>query len=163
MVYVGCILIIIMSAYIGKYISNKYVYKDKFYQFLVGLCVYLKSNIGFNHTKIEQLFDDYIKSYKTEFNNEVNLFKKICLQYDLEVKEISYVLKNINKEEREVIISRVKQIGNNEEKFEMEKLDQFMEYCKYKQKEYENQRKNMQPLCYKLSLAIGSVICILII
>ena len=78
MVYVGCILIIIMSAYIGKYISNKYVYKDKFYQFLVGLCVYLKSNIGFNHTKIEQLFDDYIKSYKTEFNNEVNLFKKIC-------------------------------------------------------------------------------------
>ena len=162
MVYIGCVLIIILAGIVGKFFSNKYVYRDKFYQFLINMCVYFKSSIGFNHSKIEQLFDDINEGLGKEFSKEIELLKNICTGVNVGESEVNTVFYNLNKEEREIIISRIKQIGLNEDKCEVEKLDQFLEFCKLKKREYENQRKSMQPLCYKVSLAIGAVLCILI-
>ena len=163
MVYIGCVLIIILSGMVGKYFSNKYVYRDKFYQFLINLCVYFKSSIGFNHRKIEELFNDLNEGLGKEFLKEIELLKNICMGAIVNEGEVNTIFNNLNKEEREIIISRIKQIGLNEDKYEVEKLDQFLEYCKLKKTGYENQRKSMQPLCYKVSLAIGAVLCILIV
>lgn len=162
MIYFGCVLIILLSGYVGKLFADKYVYRDKFYQCLISLCLYFKSNIGFSHTKLEDLFNSYIKDCGG-FNQEIEFFKDVCLGRDMTNKKPCRIFKNINQEERITIISRLKQFGVNEEKFEIEKLDQFMNYCKQKQKEYSEQRKSMQPLSYKISLAIGVVFCILIL
>ena len=96
MVYVGCVLIVILSAIIGKGFSDKYVMRDKFYRHLVNMCLYFKMNIGFNHTKLEQLFDEFENLNNQDFFSETMFLKKICIRdgYDVTDQELKTVFKS---------------------------------------------------------------------
>ena len=109
MVYIGCVLIIILSGMVGKCFSNKYVYRDKFYQFLINMCVYFKSSIGFNHSKIEQLFDDINEGLGKEFSKEIELLN-LSEENILAVRQASIMLDLTKKDIEDIFYNNAKRL-----------------------------------------------------
>ena len=166
MVYVGCLLIVVLSAYLGKSYASKYVMRDKFYRTLNEMCLFFKTNIGFNHTKLEQLYNDFLSQSNNKFSSQLLNLKKLCLE-NSNLQGVVYGIKKnlsfIPNEEVDILVSKFSQIGTCAENIELGKLEELINFTSVMQKEYSEQRKILEPLSYKLSVSIGLVISILII
>lgn len=163
MVYLGCVFIMLISAYLGKEISNKYVIRSKFYRHLKNMCIYFKNNISFTQSKINDLFDSYIKLNEQGFYNETIEFKNYCISFDKNNTKICKMLSFLKNDEVKLIVSHFDQLGNSSQNIEQEKLDVFIKYLDYQLIEKEKKQKEMQGLTYKLCLMVGLVLCIILI
>ena len=60
MTYVMSVSIILISGYIGKRLSEKFIFKDRFYKEMINFTIHLKNNILFGQKKIEEIFEKLI-------------------------------------------------------------------------------------------------------
>ncbi len=162
MVYVACIGLVCLSAFIGKLITKSFVQRDKFYKEMILFCEYLKNNIGFRQTKLSNLFDDYMAQYPKS-SNSFNYLKEVCLNGEARASKEQSPLYFLKQEEKQAIINFFKSLGKGNSDVELSLINNFKTLIDTKSKDAESFRKTNESLTYKLSLAIGVVICILIV
>jgi len=162
MVYVLCVGIVILSGVVGKFIAKSFVLRDGFIKELIHMVTYFKNNISFKQTKVIDLFNDYIKLSEGKYTQQIKTLS--CLvNKNIDAKQYSSQLYFLKKEELAVIIKFFEDIGTSSEEIEVEKVEVFLEYLKNKSKDAESARQKNEGLAYKVSIAIGIVVSILII
>ena len=162
MIYFVCIGVMVVSAFIGKQITLRIVKRDRFYKDLYEFCGYLKGNIAFFQNKIVDIFDGYIKEYKSDFCGFYTSVKNSFLnnnELDLAIEN----LKIFKTEEKIALKSFLVGLGKNDQSNQVLLIDNFKQYVSKKVDECSSIRKSREGLIYKLSLAVGAVICILIL
>ena len=164
MIYVGCVLVVCLSGLVGNSLVKIFVLRDKFYKEILRFVQYLIVEIDFYQTKIHALFIKYINENNTIFKTQLNEIMQMIIEDKREEKKLDaksfYFLKHDDKKSLETYFL---QIGNKGVDIEVSNLKRFEGWVKAKSKDVEVQRKNNEGLIYKLSLAIGAVICILIV
>lgn len=161
MIYFLCIGILCLSGLIGKKIAKTVVVRDEFYKFLCSFCDYIKMNISLYQIKINDLFDGYVKNYPSKFEKELIEFKKyVC---DDNKNKACGEIKFLKPSEHEELKNFLIQLGVSDECNQISHIDNFKQLVLSKAQECKNIRKVNEGLIYKVSLAIGSIICILII
>jgi len=159
MLYVVPIIIVAIFGYIGKQISKVYVLRDYFYAELINLCEYLKNNISFKEEKINDMLSNYSFLYKKEIEKYLNINEIDVTEEDIKCFESCYFLKD---NEREILNKFFKELGDCGKRIEIEKIESILMYLKeQKKKATENKIANCG-MIYKISLAVGAVVSILI-
>lgn len=161
MVYVGCVLIIVLSSVVGRGLVKLFIIRDKFYKELKLFVGYAKTEIEFSQIKLTELFDKFFEEKQVEFLKEFQEIKNYLMQNEKKCldNKILYFLK---REERRNIEVFFRGFGTKGVSEEIGQLEKYQEELKRKINEVESIRKTNEGLIYKLSLAVGVVVCILI-
>jgi len=163
MIYFLVVIVMALSAAVGKMISNSIEKRDRFFSDMLDFLDFLMNNIKFSKTIISDIFDEFIKEKNSAFAELLLLLKKINLgesEADVAFNKKTYFLK---KEEKEKLKNFAKSLGGGDENSQLNIIQNFKTYISSKQIQSSEARQTNQPLCMKLSLAVGAVICILII
>ena len=157
MIYIVCVGIVCLSAYIGKILTRALVERDEFFKEINLMLEYFKNNIEYRHCKIAELF----KNYKhVTLNNSV--YQKIH-DYYFDNKEKRMKFTFLKAEEKERLNVFFKEFGNGDKNVEVNNIVSLMEYVKNKKIEASEVRKKNEGLIYKVSIAVGVVLSIIII
>ncbi|MBQ7467003.1 MAG: stage III sporulation protein AB [Clostridia bacterium] len=160
-IYFVCITIMAASYFAGKEIAKIYVKRDRFFKNLSEFCDFLKSNISFFQTKISEIFDGYIKDYSSEFDNIYKQFQNLIM--DENGKSVAEDIKFLKAEDKVTLNNFLKGLGKSDQKNQMMLIDNFKNYALKRSEECASARRSQEGLIFKVSLAVGAVICILII
>lgn len=158
MIYALSILIVSLSALVGRLITKKYVDRDKFYNELVAFVNKLKNNINFRCLPIESIFSDYIKS--SSYQKEFTILKNISLNH---ITYDNFQISYLKTEEKKLIYEFFVSLGDGNNIVELNQIESFLQDITKISNESKEIRKKNEGLIYKLSIAIGVVICILIV
>ncbi len=164
MIYILCVGIVCLSGYVGSLVARTFVFKDKFYKEMLSLVLWLKNNINFNRLKLADVLNDFLKNSDKKLEKQMTIVKKIILGQISEEEFINSVsLYFLKKEEKATLVRYLKDVGSGNDVVELDKYEGFKQYLENKSNEAENSRKKNEALAYKLSIAIGVVVSILII
>ena len=161
MVYI-CILIMIASAGIGKMVTSIYLKREGFFAELYRFCGYLIINIAFFQSKMEDIYGSYTKIYQSSFADIFTKFKQFT-KGEIDDANLFSNLLYLKNDEKNMMKRFVLCIGNNDEKNQIEILEEFKKYFKEKSELCTKIRREQEGLVYKISLSVGAVICVLII
>lgn len=161
MVYIGCVLVVCLSAYIGKCFAKVYVLRDKFYKEFFKFINYLEGEIVFFQKKSKDLIDNYIQIKGDSFSKELYEIKHILIgeKNSLDFKMFFY----LKKEERMFIEEFLLGFGCKDLSVEVDNIKKIQVELGRKKDEAERLRKCNEGLIYKVCLAMGVVFCILIV
>ncbi len=161
MVYVLCVGIMCVSALIGKKIAKIVVLRDEFYKLIVVFCDYLKTNISMYRMKTNELIDGFVKNYPSQFDKIFIGFKKCigAVNNELQLTEIGFLKTSEIQEIKNFLL----QLGTSDEANQIAAIENFKQVISYRTELCKKSRNIKEGLIFKISLAIGSVICILII
>lgn len=156
--FVVCLLIVGGFAVCGKFLTDGLIKRDKFFLEMTNFCEYLKTNITFTHTKVKELYSGYVETYNSEFKEIFESLKNI------EMKNEEEFYKNIflKKEEKKQIVNFAKQLGYSDIDMQISLIENFKNYIQNKSNLASEKRKQNAPLCYKVCIAIGMIVSILI-
>lgn len=154
------IIIIVLFGIIGILYKRKLEDEYYFLKYIQDFNNYFSSNVVLFKNNIVEIIDNYIIMQKNKNANFCNLFLKNGNIYEFNEKILkSYISSNDTKE---LIKLYFKNLGKNEYSFEKEKLNEFNVILKQKIDESYNNLKNKGDLYFKLLLAIGAIIGILL-
>ena len=156
MKYLICVLIVAFSAGVGKMLSKKYVVRDMFFKELLDFLNLLKSNISFKKMKVEEIYNNFFEG-EPKFKN---LFEEMKSSGQITNSKQFWFLKN---EEKKTLESFLKTLGTGNDVTEMQNIENYISSLKDKIHDAEDNRKKNESIIYKVSLAVGAVICILIL
>lgn len=164
MIYILCCGIVCLSSYIGFLIAKSYVLKDKFYKAMLAMCDGFISNINFKQNKLGELLSNLSVGQDKLLERPISLVKKVVIKQAGESEfENAGCLYFLKKEEKKELYTFISDIGDGNIVNEKQKYETLKYYLTQKSNEAENNRRKNETLCYKLSIAIGVVISILII
>lgn len=151
-----------LSAVCGKLIALVYEKRDKFYEELEKFCEFLKNEIGFCQTKVGMIFDKFESTYDIKNKSAFSDLKKYTenKSSNEEVLQSLYFLK---KHEKQMIIDFIKTLGNLDETHQVANVENFAGNIKKLHEEAQSKRKQNAPLCYKLCIAVGAAVCVMIL
>lgn len=154
--------IVAVSAICGKIISRGFEKREVFFNDLENFCLFLKSEITFKQSKIGDIYEQFYKTYNPASVEMIKRIEQLSTdrQKNISLLEKIYFLK---KEEKQIIYDFAITIGKTDEDNQIANIKNFVEYVKRWQQEASLKRKQNTPLCYKVCLAIGAVICVLIV
>ena len=162
--YLVCVLVVCVSAYIGRLIVKRYVDRDNFYAELIQLIEYIKNNIIYKQSKIKDLFNEYMKKDKVFFKSQLDKMKDCVLTTDnnsskLKKTEFSF----LKSDEISQIERFLRELGTSNSEIEISKINGFISGIKTKKEEVYTARKQNEGLIFKVSIAIGVILSILIV
>ena len=164
MIYILCCGIVCLSSYIGFLIAKIYVLKDKFYKAMLAMCDGFISKINFKQNKLGELLSNLSVGQDKLLERPVSLVKNVVIKQAVESEfENAGCLYFLKKEEKKELYTFISDIGDGNIVNEKQKYETLKYYLTQKSNEAENNRRKNETLCYKLSIAIGVVISILII
>lgn len=163
MTFIYILLIMGVSAIAGKILTSNIIARDKFYKEFLSMLEYFKNNINFTKQKIEQLYMGYLSANDVKFKEIFLELKNINLLGSEEQSKSLNKAYFLKKEEKQQIIEFSKMFGTHSDEIELGSIDAFMSQIKQRSCDAESKRKSQESLYYKLCLAVGSVVCILII
>lgn len=155
-----CIIIFVICSGAGYIYKLRLKIKQQFLEYLLEFENYLSCNMTLFKNDVIEIINKFLESKKDKcekFNlvfvqsNGVYLFdKKILLKY-------------LKDENQVAMIDRfLKELGKNEYEFEKEKNKNFEDYIKTEIVDAKNVCDKQGSLYFKLSLALGAVLCIII-
>lgn len=156
------LLLIIMTFFAGL----GYLFKARqkreiaFYDFLFDFAEFCKSNISLFQNNLVNIIDNYIIMHKNKNANFDKIFAKKAYIYQISKENIEKLIQN--KKDSETVFSFLTGLGGSDYEFERKRIDEFLDFIKTKrEKEFEVLLKNAD-LKFKLFLAIGAVVCIVV-
>lgn len=155
------LVILSVSAFCGKLFSQNYSKRETFFTELENFCLFLKTEICFSQTKVGAIYEKFERTYKIKNSAIFNAMKMVS-ENKTDEKELNncYFLKT---SEKEKMIEFATEIGRTDEKNQVLNIEHFLESVKIWKSESIEKKKQNQPLCYKLCLAFGALVCILIL
>ena len=154
------ISIIIAFGIVGILVKKKYERENEFYKFLKNFHQYYISNVSLFKNNVVEIIDNYIIMHKNKSANYIKIFAKSnnIYQFNHEIIERNI----IKKEDAVIVLNYLNNIGKGEYVFEKEKIYEFSKYLDVKIDESLIDLKNKGELYFKLLLAIGAVIAIIL-
>ncbi len=114
--YLMLFLVFVLSTLIGRYISNKYVYRLKELEEIKNALNIFKSKIKFTYEPIPEIFDEISKNTTNNisklFENAVEIMKNETATVAWE-RAIDNFSGNLNKEDKHTIKTLSKLLRNN--------------------------------------------------
>ena len=162
MIYFVCIGVLCFSAFIGKQLTGVLVKRAEFFAKMNEFCGYLRSNIAFFHKKLADIFDGFISDFYSKYNDVFYEFKKyvdVGDKNEIKIDKLFF----LKSDEKNTIINFLLELGKSDEKNQILLIDNFGSYINKKSEECNLKRKTNEGLIYKVSLAVGAVVCILIL
>lgn len=155
------VLILGCSALCGKLFARRFEWREKFFVELDNFCMFSKTEISFCQTKIDDIHSKFLNTYSVTNKSFFDEMKEISKgkNQDLSFEKQLF----LKKQEKEKIVEFAKMLGKTDEKNQILNIEHFLSLVKEWKDEACLKRKQNQPLCYKLSLAVGALICILIL
>ena len=158
--------IILSSAVILLFGLIGFFYKQKFKEELFMYCYikkfnkYYQSNITLFKNNIVEIINKYIIMQNNKNANYNKIFIKNNNIFSINKEFLDkYIL---NKLDSDLIINYFNNLGKYEYNYEIKKLEEFDEFLNLKIKNIEDDIKNKGDLYFKILLAIGAVVAILI-
>lgn len=143
-----------------------YMYKQEVksqYDFMVYLKNYsnfLSSNISLFKNNLVKITDDFL-NLNSQKNAKFNkIFVKIGEIYSISQKNVDFFLKN--EQDRQVVLSFLSTVGNNDYEYENNKINSFIIYLNEREKVYLDNIKLKGELTLKILISIGLVVSILV-
>lgn len=154
-----CLFILIFFGCIGYGFKYKRKRENDFYNYLSEYASVCKSNISLFKNDIVNITDNYIITQKNKNANYNKIFVKSGNVYQISMDFINkYVT---DKKDTEIIYNFLNQLGTNDYEFEKKRIQEFLDYLNGKSKNFENLMKSAD-LKFKVMLAVGAVVCIVI-
>lgn len=154
------ILIIIIFGIVGIAYKRKLELEYQFLKYVNDFNNYFSSNIILFKNNIVNIIDSYIIMQKNKNAKFSNLFLKNGYIYQFDEKILKYYI--FSNDTKEVIKLYLNNLGKNEYYFEKEKINEFNVFIKQKIEQSYDNFKGKGDLYFKLLLAIGAVIGILL-
>lgn len=154
------IFIIIIFGIFGILYKRKLELEYLFLKYIQSFNNYFSSNVVLFKNNIVDIIDNYKIMQKNKNANFDNLFLKNGNIYEFDEKILKCYISN--NDTVQVIKLYLESIGKNEYYFEKEKLNEFNIFIKQKIEQSYNNLKNKGDLYFKLLLAVGAVIGILL-
>lgn len=154
-------LILGCSALCGKMFARRFELREKVFVELESFCMFSKTEIAFCQTKVGDIYLKFFNSFVVTNKQFFEELKSIS-----EGAKQSFTFENqyyLKKNEKEKIVEFGKLLGKMDEKNQILNIEHFSSLVNFWKNEACLKRKQNQPLCYKLSLAVGALICILIL
>lgn len=153
--YLFGILIICGCFVCGKFILRKYIKRDEQISLLIKLTGMLKNNLEFRQKRIEEIFDEFQESNKSDF---VTNLKEI-----VKGKPLTKSSCNLKEDEMSEVNNFFSELGDGNSEVEKNKLDGFIFYLNELKEDSKQERKNNEGLINKLSISVGAILAILIL
>ena len=155
-----CFFIMIFFGMIGYRFKLKQRREIEFYNYLNEFTMFCKSNISLFKNNMVNIIDSYIITQENKNANYNKLFVKNGSIYQISRNIIDKYI--ANEKDAEIVFSFLNGLGGNDYEFEQKRIDDFRNCVLIKkEKEFDNLLKNAD-LKFKVVLAIGAVVCIVI-
>lgn len=155
-----CLSIIFAFGAVGYLYKERFVSKLKLANFLLSFVEYYESNLSLFKTNMVEIINTFIITQKNKNEKLIKLFQKSGQIFQINDEILKNNLDNEN------CFNQVKKylnsIGQNEYEFEKEKNKNFKEYIKQQILNFEDEVEKKSKLGFKILLAIGAVVAILI-
>lgn len=151
-----------VSAICGKVIALFYEKRESFYCELDNFCEFVKNEIGFCQTKVKTVFEKFESTFNLknkEFFNNLKNYSENESKEELITKNLYFLKPN----EKIAIMNFMKTFGEFDEKRQVSNIENFACQIKKQHEEAVLKRKQNAPLCYKLCLSVGAVVCVMIL
>ena len=161
MVYIFCVIIMCTSAYIGIKLPQILIKRAQFFKKLGEFCDFYKMKISFFQTKVSSIIDEFTDKHSSQLNQIFIEIKK----YMLDGNGVEF-LKQYNflkADEIEIIKSFITELGKNNVDNQILLADKFADYVNRIALDCESKSVKQKGVIFKISLACGAVISILII
>ncbi len=155
-----CLFIMAVSGGIG--ISFKISIKKKlaFFNLLNDFAEFAKQNISLFKNNLVQIIDEFILKENEKNAKYLQIFQKNGQIYTF---DRDLVLKySGNEADADMILRFLSELGKNEYDFERIRLDEFLSILKSKTNKEKEELSSKGSLAFKVSLAIGAVLSIII-
>ena len=154
------ILIMFCSGYIGIYVKDKYKRQFEFYLLLKEYINFLDANISLFKENIIEININFkiMQKNKNANNRYINLNNQDTMVFDL--KKLQNTV--LNKDDYVIIKTYLEKLGEGDYLIEKEKITQLTKFIDKNIINSKDLIKSKGDLCFKLSLALGAVISILI-
>ena len=163
MKYLLVVSIVCLSGFVGNLIAKNYVTRDLFFKEMINFFNYVKNNIGFKLTKIYEIFTEYEDICDKRFVKHIKLMKELTIENEPVTLNDFADFYFLNKEEKIVFVKFFKDFGKADNYVECANIDNFIKQLEELKKRAEDNRTKNEGLVYKLSIAIGMVVSILMI
>ena len=155
-----CLIIIFAFGITGYLYKQRYILRLKFANYLLSFVEYYDSNLSLFKTNMIEIINVFIIMQKNKSEKYIKLFQKNGQVFEINEE----ILKN-NLNNESVLYhtkSYLNSIGKNEYDYEKEKNKNFKEYIKQQIAIFEDEIEKKGSLGFKIMLAIGAVVAILI-
>ena len=154
------ILIVALSGWVGYRYKLKYIKQLNALKEILNYSNYIKDNLTLFKNNIEEININYINMHKNKNANNIQINQNNInnVQNYLQILQ-----KDIFEFELNILIQNYfNQIGKSEYEFEFDKIKNFISVIENKIKIAEENKKQKGDLYFKLSLAVGVVVGVLI-
>lgn len=161
MTYIIGVCILAISGVIGYCLSTSFSNKNQNIKCLLSFCDYLLGQIGFKQEKLENIFDSYINGLPDKMKQSFLIYKQLMLNpdYVLDKSKLSF----LNNAEIIEVTKFFKSLGTSCGEVEKDRINAFKKSLEGSFTKTIEKNAQNGGLSFKLSLAIGLVIAIIII
>ena len=145
---------------IGYYFKLRQKREVEFFNYLYDYANFCKSNISLFKNNMVNITENYIITQKNKNANYNNIFEKSGLIYQISRNSVEKYIED--KKECEIVYNFLNGIGGNDYEFERKRIDYFLNYVNDKKNNDFEKRLKDADLKFKIFLAIGAVVCIVI-
>lgn len=155
-----CLIVLILCAGVGYALKWKAKKEQDFLEYLKDFTNYFLANISLFKNNVVAIIDNYNITQKNKNAKFSEIFEKTSNFYQIESKNVArYISDEANKN---VICEFLKNVGSNEYDYERKKAEDFMKFLDEKIQYTKSEKIKKSDLNFKLFLAVGAVICIII-
>lgn len=154
------ICIVFISGFIGLMIKNKYKEQTEFLIFIKSFLEFAKINISLYKNNTDEIINNYIIQHNNKNAKFIHLFQKFnnLSQFDEKIIDVYVFDKYINLQ----IKNYFKELGNSKREFECEKINYIEMVVNEAIAKTRDELKTKGDLYFKLSIAIGVVVDVII-
>ena len=154
------IIILLCFSYIGYKYKNKLFSEVEFLRYLYNFHQYYSSNINLFKNNVVEIIDNFIimQKNKNAIYNKIFLKNGNIYSFDKDFIKI-YIKEECN---QDIILSFLNNLGKSEYEFEQKQILTIEKFLKFKIDESLNIYNNKGNLYFKLLLAMGAVVAIII-
>ena len=154
------VFIVFLFCYIGYLLKLKYKNQKTYLEKVRDFLNYYQSNMVVFKNNIFEIINSYKMEQKNKNAKQVNIFKNINKLYKLDENVMEKWIYDSNV--AMCIVNYFNNIGNQNFDFEKEKLNDFLKYINTMINISNTELKNKGDLIFKLLIALGLIVAILI-
>lgn len=155
-----CLIILCASAIYGYNLKRKLKRELNFLEYLKEYANFCLSNISLFKNNLSNIIDNFIIMQKNKNAKYNQLFIKNGDYFKISEDFLSKLI--LNKNDYGIIYTFLQTVGTNEYDFERQRIENFISYLDVLIAKEKELLKTKADLKFKLVLAIGMVICIVI-
>ncbi len=169
-----CFLVMGISVFAGRVLSEKYRRKERFYFDLVTFCTSFRVNLGYRRETVWEVFrqNPYQKDFSEYAQSMLGRSDEAASAQDGRAKETpaghageTRVLKSlmISEQEATYIDNFFRCLGKNDAESQSKEIEFYSKYFEKKLTEAQENARQKSPMAMKLSVLAGFLVCIMLI